>query len=82
MCNCRMIAEFLTLERKRATIICIDKIVKVGIIEPQSEVAVNIRCLAFQEGVYHLEDIKLYDRLSKKMYQGRRLRHPKLSPDR
>jgi hypothetical protein len=64
-----MIAEFLTLERKRATIICIDKIVKVGIIEPQSEVAVNIRCLAFQEGVYHLEDIKLYDRLSKKMYR-------------
>jgi hypothetical protein len=38
-------------------------------IEPQSEVSVGLRCLAFEEGLYRLQDIKLYDRISKKFYR-------------
>jgi hypothetical protein len=40
-----MIAEFLTLERKRATIICIDKILPVGY---EADIFVPFTCLVMK----------------------------------
>jgi len=63
-----MLSLFHEIEKKTSSILCIEKSVPLGLLEPMSEASVNIQCIALRDGLFKIEKLKLIDKLSNRLY--------------
>lgn len=60
-------------ENKHASILCLEKVVHVGLVKGNSQATVTVHCLALREGYFTLSHVKLLDRASDRVYM---VKHP------
>jgi hypothetical protein len=57
-----LLGELIKARHREATIICVEKHVHLGRAEPKGELTANVRCIAAQSGIFHLDGIRVFDK--------------------
>jgi len=65
--NVHHLESYDILERNRSEIVCMQKSIDIGIVNGKSAISVNLDCIAYKEGLYHLE-LQVYDKGAKNNY--------------
>lgn len=60
--ECNLVEALVKARQRECTVVCFEKHVHLGRAEPKGELTANIRCVAAQPGIVHLEGIRVFDK--------------------
>jgi len=66
--NSDLLAQFEQSRKKVASIFCLEKIIRLGHVEPKSQTTTTLECIAMREGLFTIRNIKVVDQISTKAY--------------